>query len=192
MLRSPHLLALALLVLSASGCSLSKFFVRDKTSQPSAPAEPTAQERRDTYVNAHPSLPDPVRAAILRGALARGMSGEQVIASVGQPHSREILIPQAPKTGDVKWVYQQVAFGKHTEYGDGRGEPVVTRTFAGVRDTSIRFWEDAIIGVDDSGIITRAQVVHQCEAARLRGDHDADICRRLRSLDNLAASEPPT
>ena len=168
------------LVAPAAGCAWVKSTFGPK---PAAPAEPSPEERRQAYVQAHPDLDDAHKQAILEGALAEGMTGEDVKASLGRPMSMGVLMPADPQTGDEEWLFEEVAYGTRTDF-EPNG-PRESRIFSGVRDTRVRFWEGKVVGVDDLGYATRDDILAKCNAGY------GEACDRVSKLDDRAESMPP-
>ncbi|MGH1346237.1 MAG: hypothetical protein ACRBN8_32020 [Nannocystales bacterium] len=169
------------LVAAPAGCAwISKTLGGDRAT---STAPPTPEQRRQRYVDAHPEADTAVREAILAGKLTEGMQGEQVRASLGSPVSRETITPSTPERGDAQWIFEEVAYGTQTSFD--RGGSHSTRTFSGVRDTRVRFWNGAVVGVDDLGYVSRGELVASCQSGRTKS------CDRVHQLDQRAASGPP-
>ncbi len=181
MRRTLFLLLLApLMTTPVAGCAwISQTF----GAKDAPPPEPTPQQRRQSYVDEHPDLPQEVRDAVLAGALVDGMQGEHVRASLGRPISREAVLPSTPEQGDEQWVFEEVAYGTQTSFEGGQEQRA--RIFSGVRDTRVRFWSGEVVGVDDLGYATRDELVSRCHAGH------QEVCQRVQQLDSRAASAPP-
>lgn len=179
--RHRSLLVVAALALPLSGCaSLSKMFGGGRAD---TFTEPTPQERRSTYLAEHPDLPEAHRAAIEKGAVAQGMTPDDVKASLGRPISMGAIMPETEDGGDEEWIFEEVAYGTKTDF-EANG-PRESRIFSGVRDTRVRFYRGAIVGVDDIGYQTRAEIEQRCNTG------SGQACNRLHALDQRAASQPP-
>jgi len=181
-MRKTHLLlALIPIVAAPTGCAWISKTLGGGRAASSAP--PTPEQRRQRYVDAHPEADAAVREAILAGKLTDGMQGEQVRASLGRPISRETVTPSTPEHGDSQWIFEEVAYGTQTSFE--RGGSQTTRTFSGVRDTRVRLWNDAVVGVDDLGYVSRGELVASCQSGGTKS------CDRVHQLDQRAASGPP-
>ncbi|MCH9684263.1 MAG: hypothetical protein K0V04_22710 [Deltaproteobacteria bacterium] len=165
-----------------SGCaSLQSMFGGNKAA---AHTEPTPQQRRQKFVEAHPDLSPKVRDAIVAGSLVAGMNHEEVRASLGRPISMGAILPETPEGGDEAWRFEEVAYGTQTDY-EASG-PRESRTFSGVRDTEVRFYRGKLVGVDDLGYATRDQMREACHAG------STETCNRLSALQARAAAGSPS
>lgn len=180
MRRATVFFALVLSTPLPSGCAWLR---GELGAKPQRASEPTPEERRKRYVDAHPDLDAAARQAILEGTLREGMSAEQVTASLGRPRERGVLTPSSAEQGDEQWVFEEVAYGTRTSFEGGQASSA--RTFSGVRETRVRFWSGAVVGVDDLGYTTRDELVASCHA----GGRVA--CDRVAELDARAASASP-
>jgi hypothetical protein len=180
MRRAILLLSVMFVMVAPSGCAWLR---RELGAGKPAHAEPTPEQRRQRYVDAHPELSAEVRQAILEGALREGMSTEHVSASLGHPRSRAAMTGSTPEQGDEEWVFEDVVYGTKTSFEGGGSDR--TRILSGVRDTRVRFSSGAVVGVDDLGYITRDELVASCHAGAMKA------CERVDELDARAASGPP-
>ncbi len=71
-----------------------------------------AVERRKQYVKDHPDLEERIRNAVVEGRIEKGMSEDDVTASLGRPHRVQILSLE-PDRNEV-WIYRSGIYASIT------------------------------------------------------------------------------